>query len=165
MADHFSELYETYKKPIYSYLLKNTGHPHIAEELTHDTFIKAFKSLKTFRGDSTLKTWLFTIARNTYISYYKKNSTRFEINNDLIDEQWADKNDDYKTLEEHASISAILSSLSEKDRSLLLLRDQQGMSYREIADITGETEGAVKVGIYRARKRFKEKYNREFGGV
>jgi RNA polymerase sigma-70 factor (ECF subfamily) len=39
------------------------------------------------------------------------------------------------------------------------------MSYREIADITGETEGAVKVGIYRARKRFKEKYNREFGGV
>lgn len=165
MADHFTELYETYKKPIYSYLLKNTGHPHIAEELTHDTFIKALKSLKKFRGDSTLKTWLFTIARNTYISYYKKNSTRFEMYSDLIDEQWADKNDDYKTLEEHVSTSAILSSLSEKDRTLLLLRDQQGMSYREITDITGETEGAVKVGIYRARKRFKEKYNREFGGV
>ncbi|WP_078549789.1 RNA polymerase sigma factor [Litchfieldia alkalitelluris] len=165
MADLFSELYETYKKQIYSYLLRNTGHPHIAEELTHDTFIKAFKSLKNFRGESTLKTWLFTIARNTYISYYKKNSTRYEMNNDLIDEQWADTTDDYKTMEEQASISSILSRLSEKDRTLLLLRDQQGMSYKEIADITSETEGAVKVGIYRARKKFKEKYNKEFGGV
>lgn len=165
MADQFSELYETYKKNIYSYLLKNTGHPQIAEELTHDTFIKAFKSLKKFRGESTLKTWLFTIARNTYRSYYKKNSTRYEINNDLIDEQWADKNDDYKRLEQQVSISAILSKLSEKDRMFILLRNQQGMSYREIGDITGDTEGAVKIGIYRARQRFKEKYNKEFGGV
>ena len=63
------------------------------------------------------------------------------------------------------SISSILSSLSERDRTFLLLRDQQGMTYVEIAAITGETEGSVKVGIYRARKRFKEKYQQEFGGV
>ncbi|WP_409250752.1 RNA polymerase sigma factor [Bacillus sp. SCS-153A] len=165
MAEPFSELYETYKNGIYSYLLRNTGNPHIAEELTHDTFTKAFKSLKNFRGESTLKTWLFTIARNTYLSYCKKSSTKFEISHDLIGEQWQDETDEYKAVEEQVSISAILTSLSEKDRTYLLLRDQQGMSYGEIASITGETEGSVKVGIYRARKRFKEKYQREFGGV
>ena len=165
MADPFSELYETYKKDIYSYLLKNTRNPHTAEELTHDTFTKAFKSLSKFRGDCTLKSWLFTIARNTYLSYYKKNSTRFEYSNDFIDEQWTGKNDDYTSLEEQDSISAILSQLSEKERTFLLLRDQQGMSYREIAKITDETEGVVKVGIYRARKKFREKYDKEFGGV
>ncbi|WP_064093324.1 RNA polymerase sigma factor [Rossellomorea aquimaris] len=165
MADPFSQLYETYKKDIFSYLLKNTRNPHIAEELTHDTFTKAFKSLKKFRGESSLKSWLFTIARNTYLSYYKKNSTRFELSHELIDEQWMGKGDDYKSLEEQDSISAILSKLSEKERTFLLLRDQQGMSYREIAKITDDTEGAVKVGIYRARKKFREKYNKEFGGV
>ncbi|WLD94809.1 RNA polymerase sigma factor [Alkalihalobacillus sp. AL-G] len=165
MPDPFSDLYETYKKPIYSYLLRNTGNPYIAEELTHDTFVKAFKSLKRFRGESSLKTWLFTIARNTYISYQKKKSTQLEISNDLIDEQWVDKNDRLGAVERQESISSILSLLSERERSYLLLRDQQGMTYREIAQITGDTEGAVKVGIYRARKRFREKYEREFGGV
>ncbi|WP_044022210.1 RNA polymerase sigma factor [Bacillus sp. SG-1] len=164
MAEPFSELYETYKGSIYSYLLKNTGNPHIAEELTHDTFTKAFKSLKNFRGESSLKSWLFTIARNTYLSYCKKSSTKFEISNDLIDEEWQDKEDGFKAMEEKASISSILSSLSERDRTFLLLRDQQGMTYVEIAAIIGETEGSVKVGIYRARKRFKEKYQQEFGG-
>lgn len=165
MADPFSELYETYKKQIYAYLLKNTGNPHIAEELTHDTFIKAFKSLNKFRGESTLKTWLFTIARNTYLNYYKKKATKYEISNDIIDLEWSDKRDAYREMEAKVNISAILSMLSEKDRTFLLLRDQQGMSYREIANITGDTEGTVKVGIYRARKRFKEKYEKEFGGV
>lgn len=165
MGDPFSEIYETYKKQIYSYLVKNTGHPHIAEELTHDTFIKAFKSLNKFRNESSLKTWLFTIARNTYLSYLKKKSTQLEFSNDTIDDQWVDKNDRFEAIVRKESIFAILSLLPEKERTYLLLREQQGMAYREIAQITGDTVGAVKVGIYRARKRFREKYKREFGGV
>lgn len=70
MADPREEMYETYKKPIYNYLYRCTYHSHIAEELTQETFLKAFKSLLWFRGDASIKTWLFRIARNTYLHWF-----------------------------------------------------------------------------------------------
>ncbi len=164
MPEPFEEIYDTYKKAIYTYLYRNTYNSHIAEELTHDTFMKAFKSIQSFRYESTLKTWLFTIARHTYLSYQKKNSTTYEFSTEN-DEQWRSESKELEAMVEQDGILSVLSSLSEKERTYILLRDQQGMSYQEIGEVLGEKVGTVKVGLFRARKKFKEHYSKEYGGI
>lgn len=67
------EIYEGYSKTIYKYLLTLTNNVEIAEELLQETFYSAVKNINKFRGDSNIKNWLYKIAKNKYIDYYKKN--------------------------------------------------------------------------------------------
>lgn len=164
MSEPFGEIYETYKKAIYTYLLRNTYDSHIAEELTHDTFMKAFKQIHTFRHESSLKTWLFTIARNTYLSYQNKSSTKFEYSEEKH-EQWEGEKSEFEAMVERDGIMFVLSALNEKERTYILLRDQQGMTYQEMSEVLGEKVGSVKVGLFRARKKFKDCYTKEYGGI
>ncbi len=67
------EIYEECSKTIYKYLLTLTNNVEIAEELLQETFYSAVKNINKFRGDSNIKNWLYKIAKNKYIDYYKKN--------------------------------------------------------------------------------------------
>lgn len=158
MSDPRIELYETYKNAIFLYLYRSTLNQHIAEDLTQDTFLKAFKSLSSFRGESSLKTWLFKIARNTYINFSKKKQNKIEFQSELIDEQWFEQPDQYKRSDDQDQIELTLLQLPENYRTYIILRDANGLSYEEVAFVTNETIGQVKVGLYRARKKFKEIY-------
>ncbi len=158
MREVLTELYETYKKPIYTYLYRATLNSHTAEELTQDTFLKAFKSFGSFRGDASAKTWLFKIARNTYLTFMKKNDMTLEEN--VEDILVGDTKDQYAEMIEKMIIKTILLWLPEKERSLIVLRDINGLTYTEIAGIMNYTEGQVKVGLHRARKKFKEQYTK-----
>ncbi|WP_349409267.1 RNA polymerase sigma factor [Pseudalkalibacillus sp. SCS-8] len=164
MSEPFSDIYETYKTAIYTYLYRSTYDTHIAEELTHDTFMKAFKNIRSFRQESSLKTWLFTIARNTYLSYKEKSATKYETS-DEWHERWESGTNDVEAMIERDSVLFVLSTLTEKERTYIILRDQQDMTYQEISEILDEKTGTVKVGIFRARKKFKETYRDEFGGI
>ncbi|MFT9598872.1 RNA polymerase sigma factor [Mesobacillus sp.] len=156
MSDPRIELYETYKNAIFLYLYRSTLNQHIAEDLTQDTFLKAFQSLSSFRGESSLKTWLFKIARNTYINYSKKKQNKMEFQSDLIDVHVGQQPDQYKRSDDQHEIELTLLKLPENYRTYIILRDVNGLSYEEVALITNETIGQVKVGLYRARKRFRE---------
>lgn len=161
MADPFEELYETYKKMIFSYLYQLTLNTHTAEELTHDTFLKAFKSFKKFRGDSSLKTWLFTIARHTYINDASKTFRQLETNMDPSTMRYIDKKNNIDDADATMFLNTLLKQLPEKDRSLFLLRHYSGLSHKEIAAILDLTEGQTKIGIHRARKKLRELYDTE----
>ncbi len=158
MAGIFEEIYSNYKKPVYNYFYRCTVNIHTAEELTQDTFLKAFKYFSSFRGESDVKTWLFKIARNILNDYYKKNSRIPE--EDIMKHQISDK-DEIASAEEKVLIAKTLGSLTEEQREIIVLRDVSGFSYKDIADITGCSEGRVKIGLYRARKRFREIYTFE----
>ncbi|GAM14893.1 RNA polymerase sigma factor [Mesobacillus selenatarsenatis] len=158
MSDPRIELYETYKNAIFLYLYRSTLNQHIAEDLTQDTFFKAFQSLSSFRGDSSLKTWLFKIARNTYINYSRKKQNKMEFQTDLIDMHWSQQPDHYKRSDDQHQIELTLLKLPENYRTYIILRDVNALSYEEVALITNESTGQVKVGLYRARKRFREIY-------
>jgi RNA polymerase sigma-70 factor (ECF subfamily) len=159
MADPLEEMYQTYKKPIYNYLYYLCHDPHQAEELTHDTFLKAIKSIKGFRGESSIKTWLYRIARNTYLNKAKKLSTQLE-HSGLEDDYFQGPSVD---LDKKLIIEQVFHRLTKTESNLILLREH-GFSYLEIADILNLTEGKVKVGIHRAKKRFKELYLEESEG-
>ena len=64
----FQEIYETCFPLVYAFLLKQCADPHLAEELTQETFMRALKAIDSFKGDCRLETWLCQIAKNTWIS-------------------------------------------------------------------------------------------------
>lgn len=102
------------------------------------------------------------IARNIYLSYLKKNS----INEDSIDDySLADERNHLIEKEENILINKALAALAKKDRSFLLLREIHGFTYEEIAVILNCSIGQVKIGIHRAKKRFKDIYIKQNGGA
>lgn len=158
MSDPRIELYEKYKNAIFLYLYRSTLNQHIAEDLTQDTFLKAFQSLSSFRGESSLKTWLFKIARNTYINYSRKKQNIKEFQSEMIDQHLIQQQDEFKRSDDQHVIELTLLQLPENYRTYIILRDVNDLTYEEVAVITNESIGQVKVGLYRARKRFREIY-------
>lgn len=156
MADLLEEIYHAYKKPVYNYFYRSTLDSHTAEELTQDTFLKAFKFYNTFKGESSVKTWLFKIARNTYITYVKSEKRSNEKS--IYENEVKCKRDDFAVLDERTVIKKVLYKLSEEERSLIILRDINGFSYSEISKIMDFSEGKVKIGLHRARKKFRNMY-------
>ena len=73
MAD-FEEIYKKHFTDVYRYILKLSGDEHIAEDITSETFLKAIKSIDSFRGDCEIRVWLCQIAKNCYFSYIKKHT-------------------------------------------------------------------------------------------
>lgn len=131
MTDPLEEMYQAYKEPVFRYLYNMCRSRSMAEELTHDTFIKAFKGYGRFRADSSLKTWLFKIARNTYLNEAVKLSKRNETPYPEPDLQ---NGGTILNIDAEIMVKQTLLMLSEKERTLLVLREQ-GFSLSEMADI------------------------------
>jgi RNA polymerase sigma-70 factor, ECF subfamily len=161
MADPLEEIYQQYKHKIYNYLYRSTLNHHLAEELTQETFFKAFRSIKSFKEHASLNTWLFKIARNTFLDEVKKKRNQLEEQFDPQETPVIDQSDEYTSLNEKLLIRNILLQLPERDRTLILLRDQNQLNYLEISHILDLNEGQVKIGLFRARKKFKELYEKE----
>ncbi|MDW7652095.1 MAG: RNA polymerase sigma factor [Bacillota bacterium] len=162
MAGIFEELYSTYKKPVFNYLYRCTLNTHTAEELTQETFIRALKYFGSFRGESSAKTWLFKIARNIYLDHCRKYNTHTET--DIAKQPVTDPFDAFASVDEQSLINKVLAGLKEDEREMIILRDANGLSYREIAEIMSFTEGQVKIGLFRARRKFRENYQQETEG-
>ena len=163
--ESIKELYETYERYIFRYLYGLTLNFHIAEELTQETFFQVLKSVHRFRGDCHVSTWIYKIARNVYIQQCRKSTViTTSIDEDIFD--IPDKNGPEEALERKEKsrlIKETLIKIPEKQREILLLRDWQGLSYEEIANITDHTVSWVKVNIHRSRLAFKKAYGE--GGV
>ena len=159
MAGIFEEIYSNYKKPVFNYLYRCTLNTHTAEELTQETFLRALKYYGSFRGESSAKTWLFKIARNIYLDHQNKHGTHTETN--IADQPVTDPHDAFASVHEKALINKVLMYLKEDERELLILRDLNELSYNEIAEIMNYTEGQVKIGLFRARRKFREAYQKE----
>ena len=156
-------LYMKYRRPVFTYLYGMTHNIHTAEDLTQETFLQVIRSIPKFRGDSTVTTWIFGVARNLYRKWAAKNRTG---NLDLADIDLADiKLSSYpdKVLESKESslaVHRVLAQLSDQQKELIILRDWHGLSYDEIAGIMGKSLSWVKVNIYRSRAEFRNKYSR-----
>lgn len=167
MTDALEELYQRYRGPVLQYLYRLCGSADLAEELAQETFIKACVGLISFRGDCSVATWLFRIARNTYLNSLRQPApTRIDTDELLAIPDSAGYGDParrYDAGEQRELIGLALAQLPEKQRSILLLRDDEGLSYAEIADVLGVSLAAVKVNLFRARHAFRTAYS-AFGG-
>ncbi len=128
----------------------------LAEDLTQDTFIKAYKSLPKTDPDLAFKAWLFRIATNTAISHLRRGRIVRWLPFVGEHEMKAERVDDQAT--RTSDISAALAQLPSHYASILLLRHYQGLSLAETAQALDITENAAKLRLFRARKAFAKIY-------
>jgi RNA polymerase sigma-70 factor, ECF subfamily len=128
------------------------------EELVQDTFVRAFQSLDGFRGDSSFRTWLFTIERRLVLDRQRAAKRR----RDGVEVKETDAATEYDALdslvagEVAARVRDATKKLSPTQREVFSLRVAEGLSYKEIAEIVGTTEGAARVHYHNALRTVKE---------
>lgn len=129
-----------------------------AQDTVQDTFVRAFASMDTFRGDSNLRTWLFTIARRLLLDLRRSERRRGEQlevrDDDAITEY--DPLDAMVADESRNRMLDAVGRLSRTQREVFLLRVNEGLSYKEIADMASTTEGAARVHYHNAMRAIKE---------
>ncbi len=163
-ANAFEHLVHAYEKTVYNLALRTLGNREDAEDVTQEAFLKAYRSLDSFRGDSKFSVWLYRIVSNLCLdllrSRQRKPVQSLTVEDDdgeigeleISDEHFSpEKLLDRKLTRE--SVQRGLSALPDDARQILLLRELQGMSYEEIGQALDLEPGTVKSRIFRARKR------------
>jgi RNA polymerase sigma-70 factor, ECF subfamily len=144
--------------PAVARFVASMGERAEVEEVVQDTFVRAFGSLQGFREASSLRTWLFSIARNVCRDRARANRRAVPLVS--IDETHAQTENDPLEVavatETESRLAAALDGLTETQRAVFTLRVSEGMSYREIAEVVGTTEGAARVHYHNAMRSVKE---------
>ena len=144
--------------PALARFASNLGARDDVEELVQDTFVRAFGSLDAFRGESTLRTWLFTIERRLLLDRRRSEKRRRETVG--VEEHEAvtefDALDGVVAAETERRVREAVERLTPTQREVFTLRVTEGLSYREIADVVGSTEGAARVHYHNAMRAVKE---------
>lgn len=166
--EYIQELYDQYFDDVYHYLLYFTNSHIEAEDLTQDTFIKVMRNYEGFRQQSSLKTWILTIAKRTAIDHYRKkkiisilpsildNTRKSE---DFIPEDQVDHHENWALLQK------ALLKLKPDYRNVVILRGLKEYSVKETAEILDWKESKVKVDYHRAVKLMKKYLNKSNEGV
>lgn len=168
MKKRFEMLYREYRDTVYGYLYYMCREEELARDLSQETFLKIFQGMRKYRGECSEKTWCLTIARNTFLSYARKKQPMLLGEEILEAEEDAEANRPEEQVirqEKIKSIRDVLAKLSEDERTILLLRDYEGISYEEIARILNITESNVKVKLHRIRQKYRRLYLRETGSM
>ena len=157
----FESLMTAYENRIYSLALRSTGSEQDAADITQEVFLRAWKNLDSFRGDSSLSTWLYRVTSNLCVDFARKKAAE-GMPTSIDDEESpaADLADASRMAQPEAAaenselreeLQFALAQLSEEHRRVVLLRDVAGMTYTDIARTLGLEEGTVKSRLARAR--------------
>jgi RNA polymerase sigma-70 factor (ECF subfamily) len=166
------ELFARYYRRVYGFAWRMVGHRETAEDLVQETFLRICRAKASFRGQSRFGTWLYIIASNTCRDHLRRQKRRPEL---PLAEDWEEALTDYPLSstgavhverevlrrEEGRRIRQAMEQLSPKERMALILREYEGLDYKEIAEVMGSPLGSVKVLLYRARQHLKQRLQSE----
>ena len=160
----FNQLVQKYRQPLFSTIYNMTGNREDATDIAQEVFIKAFQSINRFRGQASFYTWLYRIAVNSSITFIKRAKKQRFINYETMDEALVSSEIlEYFTAKTKTEKGALLKELQEKlnealqklsprHRIVVILHEVEGMSHKEIADITKSSEGTVRSRLHYAKK-------------
>lgn len=155
-----SEIYDRYSGRIYNFALRFLKNSEAAEDATQEVFVKMIRHASQFQGDAKLSTWLFSITANWCRDFLRKADNKSKESDDVLvtlpapAEQSPDRNLEQR--ENEVRIQRALKALTPEQREAILLSRYQGLSYAEIAQISGCSEGAVKTRVFRAMETLKK---------
>ena len=164
----FTILVEKYQNYVFTLVLRFTENREDAEEIAQDVFVKAYRSLADFRGDSKFSTWLFTITRTTCLSFLrKKKLDTLSLDNERTGLQVENRESGFNAnlveqKSRHTMLSQAISMLSVDDAQVLNLFYKAEQTLEEIGKIMRLDPNTVKVKLHRARQRLKEKMEKHF---
>ncbi|MBQ2755368.1 MAG: sigma-70 family RNA polymerase sigma factor [Oscillospiraceae bacterium] len=156
----FEKIYKDYFNDVFLYIRRLSGDEHVAEEITGETFFKAMKAIKNFRGECDIRVWLCQIAKNCYYTHIKKAGRYAEVE-DIEALEAAERSD---SVEEHvlsrdeaARIRAVLHDVKDPYKEVFMWRVFADLSFKQIGQIFGKTENWACVTYHRARNMIKER--------
>ena len=156
----FADIYNEHSRAIYYLALRFLGDPQKAEDATHDVFLKAFRKMDSFRGESSWRTWLYRITINHCRNLQQSWNDRHMFSNadDAVWDNAPARTDSplrvLETKELGQRIQKALDGLSDEYRLLLLLVADEQLSYEQVGVLTDQTPDAVRGKLHRARKAF-----------
>jgi len=161
----FEELYNSYYKDVYYFVLKLADYrEYITEEVTQESFYQAFISLKRFRGECSIKSWLCQIAKNTYFKYLKTHAKETYLDEELHQES---EEKSLSTVVEEKQmafhIRKVIADLDERSRSIVEYRLFGEKSYKEIGELMGIREATAKVLFSRAKVKIQQRLKEDYG--
>ena len=164
----YALLVNRYQEYVFTLVLRIVKNREDAEEVSQDVFIKAYKNLNSFRGDSKFSTWLYTIVNNTGISFLRKRKLEiYSLDNEAVFER-ADNIDSgvranvIEQKSKQAMVNEAIAQLSREDALAITLFYKAEQSLEEMAKAMGIETNAAKVSLHRARTRLKSKMENHF---
>ena len=155
----FEQLLDHYQKPVYHQALRLVGNPEDAADVTQEVFLKVWKHLPSFRGESSFSTWLYRLTDNAALDLIRREKKR-RGDSSLDDEEGAltlpadpapTPHQAIEQKELHQAVAEGLAQLSEEHRQVLVMREINGLSYEQIGSILDLSPGTVKSRLARAR--------------
>lgn len=173
----FEELVKEYQSKVYTLCLKYMGNEEDAYDMAQETFIKAFRALKSFKGQSSFGTWLYRVATNICLDEIRRRKRRVntvsiheplelgdgELEKEIVDDR-PTVEDIYEQKELSHFIHTVLNHMKLEHKTVIVLRDMMGLSYEEIGHVLSCSTGTVKSRLSRARLIFRNNFmkNRSF---
>ncbi|MBU1100059.1 MAG: RNA polymerase sigma factor [Bacteroidetes bacterium] len=156
----FNLLAAKYQKQVYWHARRMVGNHIDADDVTQEVLIVMYKKLKDFRFDSSLSTWLYKVTSTRSINQLRKNKVkRFVFLDDQESMELQGNENLYKSVEDREKLDRldrVLNQLPHKQRQVFVLRRFDGLSYEEIAEITGKSVGGLKANYFHALKKVTE---------
>ncbi|VEF49278.1 ECF subfamily RNA polymerase sigma-24 subunit [Bacillus freudenreichii] len=162
----FEEIYQKYFQEVFLFIRSLSHDESIAEEITQEAFFKSLKAIKKFDGSKDIRAWLFTIAKNTYFSHYKKTKRQIDMDSDLIEEPKTGVQivEHLMNEEDAFTVHQFLHSMDEPYKEVFSLRTFGELPFEKIGRLFGKSAGWARVTFYRARKqilKYMEEMNNE----
>lgn len=147
--DAFADVYDMYAEKIYNFIYFRVSHRETAEDLTSLVFTKALENINNFNLElGYFSAWLYRIARNTIIDFYRTKKVNQDLDDDIVDDDNLEYNIDIKCSLEN--VKKQINKLSREQKDILVMRIWDGLSYEEISKIVGKSEANCKVITSRA---------------
>ena len=157
LLEQFEDMVQKHQRDILNFHYRLVGNRFEAEDLAQETFLKAYNKLDSLKEREKVKSWLYSIARNVTIDFFRKNKDRSIPLDSVIMENYAratavDYRQDVMQSEVSQELQKCLAALSEDDRMIVKLLYYEGFSYKEICDLLNINQNTLKSRLHRARK-------------
>jgi RNA polymerase sigma-70 factor (ECF subfamily) len=162
----FDLVVERHRRSVYQLCRRFVGNHEDASDLSQDIFVRAYKGLRSFRGQSSLATWLYRIGVNVCLNRVSAKAPLEKMTEAIEDRQYVDTRNESASErllkeERRARVRAAIAELPRKQRATLILRMYHEMSHQEIADVLGSSVGAVKANFFHALGNLKKQLGSE----
>ena len=166
----FGELIRRYQDRLFNMVYRVVGNVEDAQDIVQDTFLNAYRSLNSFKGDAEFFTWLYRIAWNTAVSLKRKQKAALSLHGSRNGQSGIDPLDGSESsqpghalekAEQETRIQAALNRLSPEHRAVLILKEMEGQRYEDIAEILGVPVGTIRSRLHRARMELRDILERD----
>ena len=157
MSSDMEQYYRENGRKVFLYLMTLCGNADTAEELTQETFYRALRSVKKYKGDCSVYTWLCSIARNAWLEELRKRRKhKSEEMTELMEDTSPRPDEEAESEDSRIRLLKKIHSLPETEKEIILLRASQELSFREIGEIFGKSENWARVTYFRSKEKLRK---------